>query len=80
MKKKGNSWSPLTAGIRHRVVFPAIDVLPIFKSGVEEVCAAAEELPLKIVPGRAEAGLCDVPLDDLGCSQREEGLLQEEGS
>ena len=55
-------------------------MLPIFKAGVEEVCAAAEELPLQIVPGRAEAGLCDVPLDDLSCSQREEGLLQEEGS
>ena len=43
-------------------------MLPIFEAGVEEVCAAAEELALQIVPGQAEAGLSDVALDDLSCS------------
>ena len=52
-------------------------MLPVFEAGVEEVCAAAEELALQIVPGQAEAGLSDVALDDLARSQREEGLLQQ---
>ena len=52
-------------------------MLPVFEAGVEEVCAAAEELALQIVPARAEVRLGDVTLDDLARSQREEGLLQQ---
>ena len=38
---------PLAAGVRHRVVFPAEVLLPVLEAGVEEVGAAAGELPLE---------------------------------